>query len=117
MAKGPICPLIKKVCIGHDCAWYGHMEGINPQTGKPVDSWDCSIKWIPVLITEQARQTRGVQAAVESHRNEAAEASKQLNEKLAGAATFMGMVDAVARQVPQVQSSRMPSVLPYVDSE
>lgn len=117
MAKGPICPLLKKTCIEHDCAWYGHMEGINPQTGKPTDHWDCSMKWIPILITEQARQTRGVQAAVESHRNEAVQAQKELNEKMAGAAAFMGVVDAIGRQAQIPQAPGRMVVLPYVDSD
>lgn len=116
MAKGPVCPLLKKVCIGHDCAWYGHMEGINPQTGKPMDTWDCAVKWIPVLITEQARQTRGVQAAVESHRNEAVQATKELNEKMAAASAFMGIVDQAARQTMQISGNR-PQALPHVDTE
>lgn len=95
--KYPICPLLKKPCIAHDCAWYGHMTGTDPSTGKDMDLWDCSIKWIPILITEQARQTRGVQAAVETMRNENVKASAELNQSFKMAAAIPKlMMDAIA---------------------
>ncbi|KVL90755.1 hypothetical protein [Burkholderia stagnalis] len=68
--KKVLCPLLKKPCIEHECAWYAHVVGRDPQTGRDMDHFDCSIRWIPTMITEEARQTRGVQAAVESMRNE-----------------------------------------------
>jgi hypothetical protein len=97
-----LCPLIKKPCLEHGCQWYAHLEGINPQTGKPMDHWDCAIKWIPVMITEQARQTRGVQASVEDFRNKSIQQQTELNEKMMGAAGFMHMVDSIAKRSPQL---------------
>lgn len=70
MSKKELCPLLKKPCIGHECMWFSHVVGQDPQTGRDVDVWDCSVRWLPVMITAQARETRGVQAAVESMRNE-----------------------------------------------
>lgn len=95
--KEPICPLLKKACLAHDCAWYGHMEGMNPQTGAVMDHWDCSIKWLPILITEQARQTRGVQASVESFRNESVQRQDEMNSGLKGVGQFVQLIDAVSR--------------------
>ena len=46
------------------------IEGTHPQTGRPLDHWDCSFKWLPVLLIEASQQVRGVQAATESFRNE-----------------------------------------------
>ena len=80
MSKTAICPLLKKACVGHDCAWYAHMVGKDPQTGADMDHWDCAVRWLPVLITEQARQTRGVQAAVESARNEAIKTGEKVEQ-------------------------------------
>lgn len=117
MAKAPFCPLTKKACAEHECAWYAHMEGINPQTGKPMDHWDCAVKWLPILITEQARQTRGVQASVESFRNEATKQQAELNEKMAGAANFMGMIDAVAKQRTALPGQNYGPVLTHVDKQ
>lgn len=77
--KEPICPLLKKECIGADCTFWVHMLGQNPQTGQSVDQFDCSIKWLPMLLVENARQTRGAQAAVESMRNEVVQRQDQLN--------------------------------------
>jgi hypothetical protein len=101
-SKEPLCPLIKKPCLQHGCAWYGHMTGNDPQTGAPLDMWDCSVKWIPVLITEQARQTKGVQAAVESTRNELVSRQDTLNGAVKGAAQALQMaaVGRIAGQVP-----------------
>lgn len=80
MTKLAICPLLKKACVGHDCAWYAHVVGKDPQTGNDMDHWDCAVRWLPIMITEQARQTRGVQAAVESARNEAIKTGEKVEQ-------------------------------------
>lgn len=70
MNKTPICPFLKKPCIQHECMMYSHMTMVNPQTGMPFDQDGCSIAFLPLLMLESANQTRHVQAAVESTRNE-----------------------------------------------
>lgn len=96
-SKEPLCPLLKKPCLQHGCAWYGHFTGNDPQSGATLDLWDCSIKWIPVLITEQARQTKGVQASVESMRNETVSRQDQLNGAIMGAAKAIQAHTAIGR--------------------
>ena len=64
------CPLMKKPCIEHSCAWYTHVVGMHPQTGKDMDHWDCAVTWLPLMMTEQARMTRCVAGSVDSMRNE-----------------------------------------------
>lgn len=71
-----ICPLLKKSCIEHGCAWYTHLVGVNPNTGKQVDEFGCSVAWMPFLVLENAKETRQGAAAVESFRNEMVEANK-----------------------------------------
>ena len=66
MAK---CPLLKKPCIEHACAWYCRVQGKNPQTGADMDTWGCAITFIPMLQIETSNQVRGVQAATETFRN------------------------------------------------
>ncbi|WP_193098021.1 hypothetical protein [Burkholderia sp. Z1] len=83
--KEPLCPLLKKVCLGDGCMFWVHMLGNNPQTGHDVDQWDCSFRWVPMLIVESARQTRGAQAAVESMRNEVIDRQDRLNSLIAQA--------------------------------
>lgn len=77
--KGQICPLhqkdVSKVC--HTCPWFILVRGADPQTGKELDTWDCAISWMPTLLLETAKQTRGVQAATESFRNEMVKASQE----------------------------------------
>lgn len=60
-----------------------HMLGKNPQTGQDVDQWDCSFRWMPMLMVENARRTLGAQAAVESMRNEVVERQDILNRAVA----------------------------------
>lgn len=70
MKPGTYCPLLKKDCIQLQCNWFIQVRGTNPNTGKEVDEWGCSIAWLPHLLIENANQTRQAGAATESFRNE-----------------------------------------------
>ncbi len=52
MASGKWCPLIRKDCVEHKCAFYTHVMGHNPNTGQAVDEWACSIQFLPMLLIE-----------------------------------------------------------------
>lgn len=67
---GRFCPLIKKDCIGHKCAWLTQLRGTDPNTGREVDEWGCAVAWLPMLLIEGAKESRQTGAAVESLRNE-----------------------------------------------
>jgi hypothetical protein len=68
---GLVCPLhkkdVSKVC--HSCPMWTHIRGNNPNDGTAMDSWQCAIAWLPILMIEAAQQTRQAGAAVESLRN------------------------------------------------
>lgn len=64
------CPLLKKECIKHNCAWFVTVRGYDLNTGKDVDNQQCVISTIPMLLIENSGQQRGTGAAVESLRNE-----------------------------------------------
>ena len=65
------CPLDGfKPCRQHKCAWFMQIRGTDPNTGKEVDEWGCSMAWIPTLLIENSQQQRSTGAAVESFRNE-----------------------------------------------
>ena len=69
--KGLICPLHKK-CVSkvcHTCPFWTQIRGNNPNTGEAMDTWQCAIAWLPVLLIENAQQTRQAGAAVEGLRN------------------------------------------------
>lgn len=57
-------------CIEHRCAHYKHILGNDPQTGKTIDHWDCSLNWVPLLLIETSKEVRQGAAATESLRNE-----------------------------------------------
>ena len=65
------CPLDGfNPCRQLDCAWFMKISGTNPNTGKDVEEWGCSMAWLPMLMIENSQQQRGTSAAVESFRNE-----------------------------------------------
>ena len=73
-----LCPLLKKECIEHQCAWYTHITGTDPQSGKAMDHWDCAIQWIPMLLVDGTQQGRQTGAAIESFRNEMVKSNENL---------------------------------------
>ncbi len=64
------CPLIKKPCRGLKCLWFTQLTGKHPQTGKNIDEWDCAIKWLPILMIENTKETMSLAASIDSFRNE-----------------------------------------------
>ena len=55
---GNWCPLIKKDCVEHKCAWYMHIRGMDPNTGQDIDHWGCAVGWMPTLLIENSQQQR-----------------------------------------------------------
>lgn len=94
-----LCPLLKKTCIEHDCKFYVHVQGMHPQTGAPMDHWDCAVSWVPMLMVESARMTRCVAASVDSMRNEVVQRQDALNDAVAKAQTGRLGVNHEARIV------------------
>lgn len=80
------CPLNNfEPCKQLDCAWFVKLAGTDPNTGKPVDEFGCAVAWMPMLLIENAQQSRQTGAAVESFRNEMVkqnETSHELLEKI-----------------------------------
>ena len=70
LKNGTFCPLIKKDCVGLTCAWYTRVQGYDVNSGNQVDSYECAISWLPMLLIENSGQQRQTGAAVESFRNE-----------------------------------------------
>ena len=81
MKPGNYCPLIKKQCIEHKCAWFTQVRGLNPNTGAEVDEWACAVAWMPVMAIEVAQKENQTGAAVESFRNEVVRANTE-NQQL-----------------------------------
>jgi hypothetical protein len=70
LKNGTFCPLIKKDCVGLQCAWFTRVQGVDTNTGNQVDEYQCAIAWMPMLLIENSGQQRSTGAAVESFRNE-----------------------------------------------
>lgn len=67
---GEMCPLIQAKCVTHKCKWYKKLLGTNPQTGAPVEEWDCAIGMLPILLIENAMVGRQTNAEVAEVRKE-----------------------------------------------
>jgi hypothetical protein len=85
--KKEVCPLLRKPCIEADCKFWTHLLGKDPQTGGPIDRFDCAVAYLPILLVEASRNIIGVQAATESARNEIIDRQDILNRAVALAQT------------------------------
>lgn len=71
MSEAKKCPFMGgKKCITHQCQLWIHLVGLSPQTGQPVDEWNCSFAWGPLLQVEAANETRKCAASVDKVANE-----------------------------------------------
>lgn len=70
------CPAtgFAKSCLSivskHTCPKYVHIAGVNPNDNQQVNKYGCVDSFLPMLLIENAQQSRQTGAAVESLRNE-----------------------------------------------
>ena len=83
MARKVICPLLKKPCIEHECAWWTTIRGRDTNTGRDLDQQMCVFTTLPFLLIENSAQQRSTGAAVESLRNESINKADATNSLLA----------------------------------
>jgi hypothetical protein len=87
LETGEFCPLVQGDCKKTECAWFGNIRGLNPNTGEEVDDWNCAIVMLPMLLIENSQQSRQTGAAVESFRNEMVKTNNASVELLASMAS------------------------------
>ena len=61
----------------HRCAWFIELAGTNPNTGEEMNERGCAMAWTPVLLVENAKESRSTSAAVESFRNEMVDSNER----------------------------------------
>ena len=86
LKHGTFCPLVQGECKQLECAWFTKIQGTDPNTGTPVEEWNCAVAWMPMLLIENAQQSRQAGAAVESLRNETVNSGAMMMQTLAAAA-------------------------------
>ena len=82
--QGTFCPLVQGECKKFECMFFTEVHGTNPNTGQPVNEWNCAIALMPMLLIEGAQQSRATGAAVESFRNESCQRTDIMNTLLSG---------------------------------
>ena len=97
--NGTFCPLIKKDCVGLTCAWYTRVQGYDVNSGNQVDSYECAISWLPMLLIENSGQQRSTGAAVESFRNEMVKSNEKAQQLLLATA---GIVQVTNEEQPKL---------------
>lgn len=65
------------------CQLWTNIRGKDPQTGVEVDRWGCADAFVPMLLIENAQQSRQTGAAVESFRNEVVKAEQDRQQVIA----------------------------------
>lgn len=99
LKNGTFCPLIKKDCVGLTCAWYTRVQGYDVNSGNQVDSYECAISWLPMLLIENSGQQRQTGAAVESFRNEMVKSNEKAQQLLLATA---GIVHVKNEEQPKL---------------
>jgi hypothetical protein len=102
--NGTFCPLIKKDCVGLTCAWYTRVQGYDVNTGNQVDSYECAISWLPMLLIENSGQQRQTGSAVESFRNEMVKSNEKAQQLLLATAS-----------ITQVQNENQPKLIGSIE--
>lgn len=70
--KDVYCPFWRKPmsAVCHTCPLWIEIQGTDPNTGHKIsDGWRCAFTWMPILLVENAQQSRQSGAAIESFRN------------------------------------------------
>lgn len=82
------CPYVKEECWEHGCEFYIHLIGRHPQTGEEQDEWGCSLRWLPVLLVENASWIRKATASTDkvatnvfNHHKDFCRAISEANDK------------------------------------
>ena len=92
MAKNAktICPILNQECIEDGsilngelvaCKFWMEVLGTNPQTGEDINTGNCCLNWMPMLLIENSKVNRETGAAVESFRNETVK-SNQVTQQI-----------------------------------
>lgn len=105
-SKKQICPLLRKPCVESECKFWTHLLGKDPQTGQPIDRFDCAVSYLPILLVEASRNIIGVQAATESARNEITERQDALNSAVHRAQTARAIDHADKPQISRKKNGR-----------
>jgi len=104
LKNGTFCPLLKKDCVGLQCAWFTRIQGIDMNTGNQVDDYQCAIAWMPMLLIENSGQQRQTGAAVESFRNEMVKSNETSQKVLLASLGFQRSQD----QAPMLEVRPIP---------
>lgn len=90
-----LCMFDKKPCVKERCKGWVHIRGQDPQSKAELDYFDCTMRWLPVLLMENSKETRQAAAAAESARNEARKDTVALVSSLLRRPLALGEVEVI----------------------
>lgn len=70
----------RTLVTGGTCRRWINIVGVNPNTGEPVNKYDCVDNWGPLLQIENSQQQRCTAASVDKTANEIAKVGEVLTQ-------------------------------------
>jgi hypothetical protein len=67
----------REIITGCECPKFVNLKLRNPQSGEMVDKFGCVDSFLPMLLLENAQQSRQAGAAINSFRNEVVKANEE----------------------------------------
>lgn len=81
-----------KTCpFGHvcqQCRLWIRLRGQDPQSGQEIDTEECALAWLPILLVENSQRQWQTSQAVETFRNEMVSQNSHLQTALIRAVEF-----------------------------
>lgn len=73
----------REMVVNGRCRKWVQIQGSNPNTGEPVNKWDCVDAWLPFLLIENSQMQRQTGASIDSFRNEVVKANETATRVIA----------------------------------
>lgn len=103
------CPVRDlKPCEGLECKWFIQIRGVNPNTGEPVDEFDCVMRWNTILQIEQAQKINQLAASIDK----LATAMQKVADKPVLPAVLIQTPPPAAAPAPQLADAYSTKTLP-----
>ncbi len=101
--EGTFCPLIGGDCVKFKCKFWTKLVGKHPQiAGQTIDHYDCTWRWMPILMIENTKEAIGVSSSLDSFRNAVVKGQDnvlQMIEDREAQADELEFVDAETKEV------------------
>lgn len=101
--EGEFCPLIGGDCVEFKCKFWIKLVGKHPQIEhQTIDHYDCTWRWIPILMIENTKEAIGVSSSLDSFRNSVVKGQAEVMQVVEGRETEAGEVEFIDVETKEV---------------